>query len=61
MGRRSALCKALGVAQINRGAMPPIRFCRYRSAHRRRYSQPLRLKKRPVPSDDITISTSDIG
>lgn len=26
MGRRSALCKALGVAQINRGAMPPNPF-----------------------------------
>ncbi len=26
-----------------------------------RYSQPLRLKKSPVPSDDITISTSDMG
>lgn len=26
MGQRSALCKALSVAQINRGAMPPNRF-----------------------------------
>lgn len=26
MGRRRALCKALGVAQINRGAMPPNPF-----------------------------------
>ncbi len=26
MGRRSALCKVLGMAQINRGAMPPNWF-----------------------------------
>ena len=41
-------------AGINRGPCPNPQSL---VAGFRRHSQPFRLKKRPVPSDDITIST----
>ncbi len=60
MGRRRTLCKAGEGRELIGGPCPPIRLSLFVSS-RRRHSQPFRLKKRPVPSDDITISTRESG
>ncbi len=60
MGRRGALCKAGEGGELIGGPCPPIRMSLLVPG-RRRQSQPFRLKNRPVPSDDITISTRESG
>ncbi len=47
MGRRSALCKALGVAQINRGAMPPNPFLQISLRASAALQPPLALEEEP--------------
>ncbi len=60
MGRWGTLCKAGEGQELIGGPGPPIRLSLFVPG-RRRHSQPFRLKKRPVPSDDITINTKERG